>query len=62
MIAVDIEIRLDRLARLADLVRLVRLEAVQGEAILVRVDRDGADAQFVGTAEHADGDFAAIGN
>ena len=45
---VDVEIRPDRLARLADLVGLVGLEAVQGEAIFVRIDRHRADAQLVG--------------
>ena len=44
----DVQVRPDRLARLADQIRLVRLEAVQGEAVLVRVDGDGANAQFVG--------------
>ena len=56
------EIRPDRLARLADQVGLVGLEAVQGVAVFVRVDRDRADAQFVGAAEDADGDFAAVGD
>ena len=60
--AVDVEVGADRLARLADLVGLVGLEAVQGEAVFVRVDRDRADAQLVGRAEHADGDLAAIGD
>ena len=35
---------------------------MQGEAIFVRVDGDGADAQFVGGAEDADGDLAAVGD
>ena len=60
--ALDIEIGADRLARFADTIGLVRLEAVQGEAVLVGVDRDRADAQLMGRAEHADGDFAAIGD
>ena len=58
----DVEVRADRLARLADVVRLVGLEAVQGEAVFVRVDRDGADAELVGRAEDADGDLAAVGD
>ena len=58
----DVEVRPDRLARLADLVGLVGLEAVQGEAVFVRVDGDGADAQLVGRAEDADGDLAAVGD
>src|SRR5207248_3354250 len=58
----DVEVGPDRLARLADDVRLVRLEPVQGEAVLVRVNRDRADAQFVRRAEHPDGDLAAVGH
>ena len=58
----DVEVRPDRLAGLADAVRLVGLEAVQGEAVFVRVDGDGADAEFVGRAEDADGDLAAVGD
>ena len=58
----DVEIRADRFARLANLVRLVGLEAVQGVPVLVRIDRDRADAQLMGGAEHADGDFAAVGH
>ena len=60
--AVDVEIGADRLAGLADPVGLVGLEAVQGEAILVRVDGHGADAQLMGRAEDANGDLAAIGD
>ena len=60
--AVDVEIGADRLARLADAVGLVGLEAVQGEAVLVGVDGDGADAQLVGRAKDADGDLAAVGD
>src|SRR4029077_10169160 len=33
----------------------------QGEAILVGVNRHGADAQLVGGAEDANGDFTAVG-
>ena len=58
--AVDVEIRLDRALALADQVGFVRLEAVQAEAVFLRVDGDGAQAQFVGGAKNADGDFAAI--
>src|SRR5262249_40028343 len=57
----DVEISADRLAGFADGIRFVRLEAVQGEAVLVRVDRDGAGAEFVGAAEDADGDLGAVG-
>ena len=58
----DVEVAADRLARLADRVRLVGLEAVQGEAVFVRVDRDGADAQLVGRPKHPDGDLAPVGD
>ena len=62
MIALDVEVRPDRLARLADAIGLVGLEAVQGVAVFVRIDGDGANAQLVGRTEHADGDFAAVGD
>ena len=60
--AVDVEVGADRLPGLAHQIGLVSLEAVQCEAILVGVDRDGADAEFVRRPEHADRDFAAIGD
>ena len=58
----DVQVRSNRFAGVADQVRFVRFEAVQGVAIFVRVDRDGADIQFVGTAKNANGDFATIGD
>ena len=58
----DVEVGAHRLAGLADAVGLVRLEAVQGEAVFVRIDGHGADAQFVGRAKDANGDFAAVGD
>ena len=58
----DVEIGADRLAGLADAVGLVGLEAVQGEAVFVRIDGDRADAQLVGGAEDANGDLAAVGD
>ena len=45
----------------ANLVRFVSLEPVQAEAILLRVDCDRAQVQFVCRAENADRDFAAVG-
>src|SRR5262249_777693 len=60
--ALNVEVRPNRFARLADPVGFVRLEAVQREAILVRIDGDGPNAQFVRGTEHADGDLAPIGN
>src|SRR5205814_9173455 len=59
--AVDVEVGADGLAGPADAVGLLGLEAVQGEAVLVRVDGDGTDAQLVRGAEDADGDLAAVG-
>ena len=58
----DVEVGADRFAGLADAVGLVGLEAVQGEAVLVGVEGDGANAQLVGRAEDADGDLAAVGD
>ena len=46
----------------ADLVGFVRLEAVQRMFVLFGPDRDGLDAELVGGAEHADGDFGAVGD
>ena len=58
--AFDVEVGFDRAFALADQVGLVGLEAVQGEAVFLRVDGDGAQAEFVGGAQDADGDFAAV--
>ena len=58
----DVEIRGDRLAARADLVALVSLEAVQREAILVRVDRHGPQPHLRRGPHHADRDLAAIGD
>jgi hypothetical protein len=35
---------------------------MQAEAILLRIDRDRLDVEFVGRAHDADGDLAAIGD
>ena len=48
--------------QLADLIGLVRLEAVQGDLVLLGEHRDGAAAELVGGAEHADGDLRAVGD
>jgi hypothetical protein len=58
----NVEIRADRPFAFADDVRLVRLEAMDGEAIFLRIDRDGAQAEFGRRAKDADGDFAAVGD
>ena len=59
---IDVEIRLDRLAGPADTIRLIGLEAMQSVAVLVRVNRDCANPQFVSGAEDTNGDFTAIGD
>ena len=56
----NVEIRTNRLAGFAHAIRFVGLEPVQCEAVFVRVNRHGADAEFVRRTEHADGDFTTI--
>jgi hypothetical protein len=56
----DVEVRRDRPLALADLIGLVGLEAVQGETVLVAVDRHGADAQLIRRTKDADRNLAAI--
>jgi hypothetical protein len=60
----DVQITLDGLPAVlrADLVRLVGLEAVEREAVLVRVDGDRLEPKLRGRPEHADGDLAPVGN
>ena len=43
-------------------ISLVRLEAVHGKAVLLRIDRDRAQAKLRRSAKDADGDFGAIGD
>src|SRR5271170_2095249 len=57
----NIEISFDGPFASADLIRLVRLKTVQRQPILLRIDGHGAQAEFVGGAKYADGDFAAVG-
>ena len=59
--AVDVEIGGDRALALPDQIGLVRLEAVDAEPVFLRVNGDGAQAEFGAGAEDADGDFAAVG-
>ena len=47
---------------LADLIGLVRLEAMEGELVLLGEHRDRAAAELIGGAQHADGDFRAVGD
>ena len=51
-----------RLARFADGIRFIRLESMQGVAVFVSVERDGANAQLVRRAKDADGNLAAVGD
>ena len=46
---------------LADLVGLVG-QSVRRVAVLIRIHRNGGDAQLVGGAECADGDLSAVGD
>ena len=58
----DVEIRADRALARADEIGFIRLEAMDGEAVFLGVDGDGAQAEFRGGAKDADGDFAAVGD
>jgi hypothetical protein len=58
--AFDVEVSLDGTFSSANQVSFVGLEAVEGETILLRVDRYGAEIEFVGGAKDAYGNFAAI--
>ena len=60
--AVDIEIGANRLAGLPDQVGLVGLEAMEGEAVFVGIDRHGTDAQLMGRAKHPDRNLTAVGD
>src|SRR5690606_30164139 len=59
---VYIEVGRERLALLADEPRLVRFVAVEGEAVLPRVDGDGGELELGRRAEDANGDLASIGD
>ena len=57
-----IQIRRYRALALADQIRLAGVEAMQGQAILGRIDADGWNVQLTGRAKHADRNLAAIGD
>ena len=59
---VHVEVGLYRIEPGTDLVSLVGFEAVQGEAILVGVDGDGAYAELTRGTQHPDRDLAAVRN
>jgi hypothetical protein len=56
----NVEIRPDRLAGMADLIRLVGLEAVQREAVFMRIDRHRPHAQLMRAAKDANRDLATV--
>ena len=60
----DVEIRADRLAALrrTDQEGFVSLEAMQGKAVLLAVDRDRPEPELGGGAEASNGDFRSVGN
>ncbi len=60
--AFDVEVGGDGAFSLADQVGFVGFEAVDGVAVLVGVDGDGAEAEFVRGTEDANGDFTAVGD
>ncbi len=57
---VAVQVGRQRFLALADQVALVGLEAVQRLTVLLRIDRDGADAHLGGGAHHPDGDLGAV--
>ena len=56
----DVEVGLDGPLAAADEIGLVRLGPVQRKAVLLRIDRDRADAEFGGGPHDADRDLAPI--
>ena len=58
----DVEVSADGAFVFADEIRFIGLEAVDAEAVFLRVNGDGAQAQFGGGAKDADGNLAAIGH
>ena len=58
----DVQVGGDGFPAGTDPIRLIGLEAVEGEAVLVGEDGDGANAHLSGGPQDADGDFAAVGD
>src|SRR5260370_3353523 len=56
----DVQVRFHGAFPGADLIRLVRFEAVQPQAIFLRVDADRTESQLVGGTENANSDFTAV--
>ena len=57
---VDIQVGLHRPFPFTHQVGFVRLEAMQGQPVLLGIDGDCAQAEFVGRPQNPYGDFAAI--
>ena len=47
---------------LANFVRFVRLETVESKTVFVGVNRDGANAEFVGRPKNSNRDFGTVGD
>ena len=60
--AVDIQIGLHRPQARTDPIAFIGLEPVQGQLVLLGIDRNRAQAELCGGAHDADSDFAAIGD
>jgi len=58
----DIEIRFDRPLAAADEIALIRLGAVQREAVLLRVDGHGPQAELARGPHDTDGDLSTVGD
>ena len=58
--ALDIQIRAHRAFGGIERIGFVRLETMDRKAVFLGEDRDGPQAELVGGAEDADGDFAAV--
>src|SRR4051794_7816244 len=58
--ALEIEVGFDRPFAFADKIRFVGLESMQREAIFLRINGYRAQPEFIGRAQDADSDFAAI--
>ncbi|MCY1207759.1 hypothetical protein D9M72_193660 [compost metagenome] len=59
---VDVEVSRQRLLALADQIALIGLEAMQREAVFLRINRHRAHIHLGGGAHHADRDLGTVGN
>ena len=60
--ALDVQVGPDRALVRIELIGLVGLRAMDGQAIFLRIDGNGPDAELVGGAKDTNGDLAAVGN